>query len=406
MRAVVALVLLLTGCVASSKEPETTEIVAILNGGLNLRADFVQKFAGDRAFVSDTMEALAIIGDGGWEVVDDRSTPIFARVTIQAQSSRRYDIAYRFNDNEGGTFMVSPRSTNDTAVDDVKIGYSIAHLSESGCGQLAEKNSRERLPISSVSKLAVIGATLDAVEAGRFKLDYQLELQASDRSLPSGTWHTLPIGSKRAVADALSAALLSSDNTANDLLIRTVGRTNVHDFAVEHLDHDPELPFLTTVELFKLSWSADPGLRKRFISGGFHERMEILVNEVPHLAMPVLSYNEEPVDNLQIQWFGRPEALCKAWARLLADTRWTELVASFPPTLEFGLQGWHSIGHKAGYAPGNRSFSGVAELDCGAIVSYTGAVVFEDNSLDVESEFILANILTGESLIMEKALCG
>lgn len=400
------LVLLLTGCVASSEELETAEIVAVLNGGLNLRADFVQKFAGNRASVSDTMEALAIIGGNGWEVVDDRSTPMIARLTIQAQSSRRYDVAYRFNDNEGGTFMVSPRSTNDNVVEDVKVGYSIAHLSESGCKQVAEKNSRERLPISSVSKLAVIGATLDAVDAGRFKLDYQLELQGSDRSLPSGTWHTLPIGSTRAVADALSAALLSSDNTANDLLIRTVGRTNVHDFAVEHLDHDAELPFLTTVELFKLSWSADPGLRKRFISGSFHERMEILVNEVPHLAMPVLSYNEEPVDNLQIQWFGRPEALCKAWARLLADRRWIELVASFPPTLEFELQGWHSIAHKAGYAPGNRSFSGVAELDCGAIVSFTGAVVFEGNSLDVESEFFLANMLTGESLIVEEALCG
>ncbi len=393
------------GCGASVEDPEITEIEAVLNGDPDIRADFVQWFAGERAAVSDTIEALAIIGDGSWEVVDDRSTTAFARVTLQAQDSPRYDLVYAIDADPASSFATLPRTIDDIEVGEAKIGYSIAHLSELGCEQLVGMNSSERLPISSISKLAVIGATLDAVKAGRLNMDHQLELQARDLSLPSGTWHTLPIGASRSVSEAMSAALLASDNTANDLLIRAVGRARVHDFAVEHLGHVAGMPFLTTVELFKLSWSSGTDLRNRFISGDFQERLTILADEVPNLPMPVLNYDEEPVDQLQIQWFGRSDAMCAMWARLLADPRWEDIVAPLPATPEFQLQGWKSLGHKSGYAPSNRSFTGVAELDCGAIVSYSGAVVFGDNSIDNDSAFFLANILTGESLAVEEALC-
>ena len=397
---------LLMGCGASGGGPVVTDIVAVLNGDPDVRSDFVRKFPENRSVVSDMIDALAMIGGSEWVVVDNRSTSTATRMTIQSPSSRRYDIAYRFGGDAASMFVTMPRSIDDAEVDETKIGYSIAHLSESGCEQLVGKNSREQLPISSVSKLAVIGATLDAVDAGRLKIDDQLELQAHDRSLPSGTWHTLPIGAKRSVSAAMSATLLASDNTANDLLIRAVGRARVHDFAVDHLGHDVEMPFLTTVELFKLSWASSPDMRDRFISGDFQERLAILDDEVLNLAMPVLNYDEEPVDQLRIQWFGRSDAMCATWTRLLADPRWAELVAPLPAAPEFELQGWHSLAHKAGYAPGNRSFSGVAELECGAIVSYSGAVVFGDNSLDIDSAFFLANILTGESLTVEEALCG
>ncbi|MDE0066977.1 MAG: serine hydrolase [Acidimicrobiaceae bacterium] len=378
----------------------------MLNGELDLRADFVQMFPDKRVTISDTIEALATIGGGAWEVVDDRSTATVTRVTIQAPGSRRYDIAYRSVGDTYGMFVAMPRSVDEASVGEAKVGYSIAHLGESGCEQLAGENSDDRFPVSSVSKLAVVGATLDAVEAGWLRMDDQLEIHAQDRSLPSGTWHTLPVGAKRSVAEAMSAALHSSDNTANDLLIRAVGRASVHDFAVNLLGHDPELPFLTTVELFKLSWSADTELRSRFVSGDFQERLTILVEDVPTLPMPVLDYDEEPVEHLQIQWFGRPDALCAVWAVLLADSRWDELVEPLMAPPEFELQGWHSLGHKAGYAPGNRGFSGVAELDCGEIVSYSGAVAFGDAGLDVESAFYLANILSNESLAVEETVCG
>lgn len=383
--------LLLMGCSVSGGDSAAVDLVAALNGELDLRADFVQMFPDHRVAISDTIGALAMIGGSAWEVVDDRSTPTVTRVTIQAPGSRRYDVAYRLGADAGGTFTAMPRSIDDAAIGRAKIGYSIAHLRQSGCEQLVDQNGHARFPVSSVSKLAVIGATLEAVETGRLKMDDQLELSAQDRSLPSGTWHTLSLGSSRSVVDALSATLLTSDNTANDLLIRTVGRSSVHDFAVEYLNHGAELPFLTTVELFKLSWTAEPSLRNRFIAGGFDERLSILVDEVPNLVMPVLSYDEEPVDHLQIQWFGSMDAMCAVWARLLADPRWSELVAPLPAAPEFELQGWHSLGHKSGYAPGNRSFSGVAELSCGEIVSYSSAVVFGDSSLDTESAFYLQN---------------
>ncbi|MDE0066476.1 MAG: hypothetical protein OXN44_06350, partial [Acidimicrobiaceae bacterium] len=68
----------------------------MLNGtGPDLQADFVQMFPDNRSRISDTIEALTVIGGGAWKVADDRSTPGLTRVTIQAPGSRRYDIAYR-----------------------------------------------------------------------------------------------------------------------------------------------------------------------------------------------------------------------------------------------------------------------------------------------------------------------
>lgn len=253
MRSVVVLMFLLMGCGASGGGPVVTDIVAVLNGDPDVRSDFVRKFPENRSVVSDMIDALAMIGGSEWVVVDNRSTSTATRMTIQSPGSRRYDIAYRFGGDAASMFVTMPRSIDDAEVDETKIGYSIAHLSESGCEQLVGKNSREQL---------------------------------------------------------------------------------------------------------------------------------------------------------RIQWFGRSDAMCATWTRLLADPRWAELVAPLPAAPEFELQGWHSLAHKAGYAPGNRSFSGVAELECGAIVSYSGAVVFGDNSLDIDSAFFLANILTGESLTVEEALCG
>ena len=137
MRSVVALMFLLVGCAASSDDPVVTDFVAVLNGEPDVRADFVQMFPENRVAISDVIGALAVIGGSAWEVVDNRSTPTDTRLTIQALGSHRYDISYRLGGDAASMFAAMPRSIDDAEIGEAKIGYSIAHLTESGCEQLA-----------------------------------------------------------------------------------------------------------------------------------------------------------------------------------------------------------------------------------------------------------------------------
>jgi len=89
----------------------------VLNGaGPDLQVDFVQMFPDNRSRISDTIEALTVIGGGAWEVVDDRSTATVTRMTIQAPGSRRYDIAYRSVGDTYGMFVAMPRSVDEASV--------------------------------------------------------------------------------------------------------------------------------------------------------------------------------------------------------------------------------------------------------------------------------------------------
>ena len=52
-------------------------------------------------------------------------------------------------------------------------------------------------------------------------------LTEADRSLPSGTLQDAPIGSRYTLRDLAARMIRESDNTATDLLLRTVGRAGV-----------------------------------------------------------------------------------------------------------------------------------------------------------------------------------
>ena len=107
------------------------------------------------------------------------------------------------------------------------VGIAVAHVDEGwGASILGER----AFPQQSVSKLWVALATLDAVDSGKLRLDTPLLMSPTDRSVfnqplahnigETGYWTN--------VATLLRHAIVNSDNSANDRLIRQVGIDRVN----------------------------------------------------------------------------------------------------------------------------------------------------------------------------------
>jgi beta-lactamase class A len=111
-------------------------------------------------------------------------------------------------------------------------------------------------PSGSMFKLYVLGAVADAVAAGSLTWDAPLTVTDDVKSLPSGELQDVPSGTTVTVREAAEKMISISDNTATDLLIRTVGREAVERALADMGHHDPDenTPFLMTRELFRLGW--------------------------------------------------------------------------------------------------------------------------------------------------------
>lgn len=381
------------------------DITTVLNGSILDQSQFIRSFDKDRATVSDLIESLVIMGNNTWKTVEDRSYRNWVRVTVETSEIGKYDITFlNETDKNRSNFAVLPHWDNPDQA--VQFGYALSELTDSGeCNYITGKRANRLLPMASVSKLATAGAVLDAIRSEKLDINDELQITDSVRSLPSGTWHTLAIGTKRSIRRALQSMYIASDNTAHDLLLNRMGRTAVYNYAVEYMGHNPDLPFLTTSELFKLSWSASPELQSLFFESSYNTRIELLENDINYLKLPLLTLDEDPVDPFQLQWFAKLGMICTVWADLLASPYWKQITVGSMNPLEFRIQGWGSLGHKYGLSPGVRSFSGAAVLHCGAIVIYSASISSNDR-LREESVFHIATILSGHAVEIEGILCG
>jgi len=88
--------------------------------------------------------------------------------------------------------------------------------------QIYEYNSELLVNGASLFKVPVGVATLKAMELGLVKSGDEVTLEGSDFSSGSGVFNTYPAGSKVLLKDVLSQLIYSSDNTAQQMLMRTI----------------------------------------------------------------------------------------------------------------------------------------------------------------------------------------
>jgi beta-lactamase class A len=106
------------------------------------------------------------------------------------------------------------------------VGIAVADVQQ---GWAASVNGGKPFPQQSVSKLWVAATVLEAVDQGRLRLDSPVLMTKADLSVfnqPLGR-NLPPEGFATTVSNLLRHALVFSDNSANDTLIRLVGLDTV-----------------------------------------------------------------------------------------------------------------------------------------------------------------------------------
>lgn len=136
-------------------------------------------------------------------------------------------------------------------------------------------------PLASLVKLYVLYAVADAIDAGRLTWHTKLTLRDADKAAGSGSLIGRPAGARVSVREAATMMIHLSDNTATDLLIRTVGQAAlaraVRDAGCSH----PQLlsPFPTIKQDLWLEWSPDPDAvraRARYSHASRREQARLL----------------------------------------------------------------------------------------------------------------------------------
>jgi beta-lactamase class A len=93
---------------------------------------------------------------------------------------------------------------------------------DTGSGERLGYRAAERFPMCSTFKFALAAVVLKQVEAGRERLDRRVPIAAGD-ILSNSPFSEKHVGGTATVAELCGAAITVSDNSAANLLLRTIG---------------------------------------------------------------------------------------------------------------------------------------------------------------------------------------
>ncbi|MBO3144615.1 serine hydrolase [Dermatophilus congolensis] len=221
-------------------------------------------------------------------------------------------------------------------------------------------------PVASASKLYILAAIAEKIADEELSWDQELTLTEEDKTLPSGTLQNSAAGTRISVLDAATAMIATSDNTATDLLYRTVGEeailTAAKNASNDHLEGIT--PFLTPKQMFWLAYGPSEEAKKArssWKSSSPQQRRELLKNlpmpgpgpQIPNNATTAQWPND-------IEWFVSARDLADVHLHLqkLADSP-TGKPLTHILTKNAGIKtpAWASTAFKGGSNTGVLSFS-------------------------------------------------
>lgn len=227
-----------------------------------------------------------------------------------------------------------------------------------------ERGAQQLMPLSSTSKLYVLYALAQAVEAGEADWEDTLTVTDELRSLPSGQLQDEEAGYEIGVADTALKMVSISDNTATDMIIDYLGREAVEEAVRATGHHDPSLlaPYLSSGDLFQLRW-ADPDLGEQYLNADGHGRGEILESlEEEALELDPVELTPNPDDEQPLEWYATAEDIVKLH-QALSQARedmpeLTEILTTNPGlVIEPEDPWWDEVAYKGGSLLGSVSGS-------------------------------------------------
>lgn len=234
------------------------------------------------------------------------------------------------------------------------VRLAVADASNDSCAPVLDEGAIETMPIGSIFKLYVLGAVVEAVDAGDVTWDAEVTIDDALDSLPSGSTQNDEPGTTRTVRDLAEVMIAESDNTATDHLIDLVGREAVEAVLVPMGNDaiEQNTPFLTTRELFILKYG-DSELGRTYVDADAAARRAILEDQVAIAELPDVASVDQtsPVLVEELEWFASPVALCDAMTFLVSDPVALEILTANPGVPDEAGQ-WDHVAFKGGSEPG------------------------------------------------------
>ena len=213
----------------------------------------------------------------------DRTDGVSLRATIVVEPSG----AGRITGLLFQPYTSAPQPTNWDEVDERLAELAgQASLLAIEVGREAPVHAREAERVGAIGsafKLYVLGALAAAVAEGSASWDERLAIHDAWKSLPSGDLRNEPAGRRFTLRRYAEEMIAVSDNTAADHLIHRLGRSDV-EAGLETMGMTfvrPDLPFLTTREMFALKLSAPDALRSAYVAAAPQARRVLLTARRP-----------------------------------------------------------------------------------------------------------------------------
>ncbi len=269
-------------------------------------------------------------------------------------------------------------------------GFLAAKLIVNGIEPIASWNPDSALALGSAFKLYVLAALLKEINEGKRHWNDVINFDSSLGSLPSGEMQNWPNRSPVTLATAATLMISISDNTAADLLIRTLGRKSIERMLREtgntHAARD--IPFLTTLEMFKLK-SNNATLGKEYLKLSASAKENFLSRSVADYPRDSIHFGDGVMMIEQLEWFASPRDI----ANLLNYIRehsasgegsFVRNILEVNPGLSIDKSKWPYVGYKGGSEPGVLNLSFLLEAKSGEWYVITGS--WNDNQAALKDE--------------------
>lgn len=241
------------------------------------------------------------------------------------------------------------------------VSFKLVRLDGTKQTLLAELNPDKPLAVGSAFKLFILSELIREIETGERKWSDVLTLRQEATSLPSGMLQSWPSGAPMTLYGLAGLMISISDNTATDHLLLALGREKVEKIqeGVGNTHFQKNIPFLTTLEMFKLKGDPPNKAAQEYLSKDSKARLAYLEEVVAKMKHSDITFTGQgkPLLIDTVEWFASASDLCRTMEWIWKHTERGQAakareILAINPGLDLSSQGWSYIGYKGGSEPG------------------------------------------------------
>jgi hypothetical protein len=241
-----------------------------------------------------------------------------------------------------------------------RTGLVLARLGEGAPTAIRARAADEAFAIGSEFKLVILAELVRAVAAGERRWTDEVTLDGAE--LPGGLYTQQPRGTKVTLRALAERMISVSDNSATDILLKTLGRDKVEAMLpVVGIARPAGMkPFLGTLEAFKLKGVAALGERWATLDEAGRRRMlagEVAKTPGSAIVQP-LFFAGKPLRIDTLEWFASPADMVRVMDWLRRNTEGgpaaeARAILAVNPGVGAGPAGkWRYLGYKGGSETG------------------------------------------------------